>query len=50
MDTSLNGYVAWNETVLDGLSVSNGEITIGVSVTNAVGGWGTIDAITLVKE
>ncbi len=49
-ETSLNGYVAWNEAELSGLNVTNGEITIGVSVTNAAGGWGTIDAISLVKE
>lgn len=49
-DTTLSGYVAWNEAVLSGLDVQNGEITIGVSVTNAAGGWGTIDAISLVKE
>lgn len=49
-DTSLSGYVAWNETVLEGLAVTDGEITIGVSVTNAAGGWGTIDAISLVEE
>lgn len=49
-DTTLSGYVAWNEAVLSGLNVQNGEITIGVSVKNAAGGWGTIDAISLVKE
>lgn len=50
MDTSLNGYVAWNTVELGGLNVTDGEITIGVSVTNAPGGWGTIDHISLVKE
>lgn len=49
-ETTLNGYVAWNMAELAGLDVSNGEITIGVNVTNAPGGWGTIDAISLVKE
>lgn len=49
-ETTLSGYVAWNMTELGGLDVQNGEITIGVNVTNAPGGWGTIDAISLVKE
>ena len=46
----LNGYVNWYAAELDNLDVANGEITIGVSVTTAPGGWGTIDNITLVKE
>ena len=49
-DASLNGYVNWYTAELSGLNVANGEITIGVSVTIAPGGWGTIDDITLVKE
>ncbi len=50
VDTTLNGYVNWNTAELGDLEVTNGEITIGVSVTIAPGGWGTIDNITLVKE
>lgn len=50
MDTSLNGYLTWNTTELGGLNVTDGEITVGISATNAPGGWGTIDDITLVKE
>ncbi len=50
VDTTLSGYVNWNTAELEGLEVTNGEITIGVSVTVAPGGWGTIDNITLVKE
>ena len=49
-DASLNGYVNWYTAELPGLNVTDGEITIGVSVTIAPGGWGTIDDITLVKE
>ena len=49
-DAELNGYVNWYAAELDNLDVANGEITIGVSVTTAPGGWGTIDNITLVKE
>jgi len=49
-DAALKGYVNWDTVELSGLNVSGGEITIGVSVTNAAGGWGTIDAISLVKE
>lgn len=49
-DASLDGYVNWYTSELAGLNVTDGEITIGVSVTTAPGGWGTIDDITLVKE
>jgi hypothetical protein len=49
-DTSLSGYLAWNKSELGGLNVTDGKITIGVSVKNAPKGWGTIDNITLVKE
>lgn len=49
-DGELNGYVNWYEVKLTGLSPVDGEITIGVNVTTAPGGWGTIDAISLVKE
>lgn len=43
--------MAWNEAVVDGIEVADGgEVTIGVSVKNAPGGWGTIDNITLTKE
>ena len=50
VDAELNGYVNWYTAELGSLNVSSGEITIGVSVTTAPGGWGTIDHITLVKE
>ena len=49
-DASLDGYVNWYTAELSGLNVTDGEITVGVSVTTAPGGWGTIDDITLVKE
>ncbi len=49
-ETSLNGYLTWNEAAIDSISVSDGELTIGIAVKNAPGGWGTIDAVTLVKE
>lgn len=50
VDAELNGYVNWYTAELPNLNVSDGEITIGVCVTTAPGGWGTIDAISLVKE
>lgn len=50
IDTSLDGYLTWNEAVLSGLEVEGGEITIGVCVKAAAESWGTIDDITLVKE
>ncbi len=50
VEGQLNGYVNWYEAKLEGLQVTGGEITVGVSVTTAPGGWGTIDSISLVKE
>lgn len=51
VDTMLSGYVMWNCAELTGIVVPEGaEVTVGVCVQNAAGGWGTIDAITLVKE
>ncbi len=50
VDAGLNGYVNWYTAELTGLAPTNGEITVGVSVTTAPGGWGTIDDISLVKE
>lgn len=49
-DAELNGYVNWYTAEISGLAPANGEITVGVSVSTAPGGWGTIDDITLVKE
>lgn len=50
VDAPLGGYVNWYTAELSGLDVKDGEVTVGVSVTTAPGGWGTIDDITLVKE
>lgn len=51
VDTMLSGYVNWNCAELAGIVVPEGaEVIVGVCVKNAAGGWGTIDAITLVKE
>lgn len=49
-DGKLNGYVNWYTAELSGLVPAGGEITVGVRVSTAPGGWGTIDGITLVKE
>lgn len=49
-DAELNGYVNWYTAEISDLAPTNGEITVGVSVSTAPGGWGTIDDITLVKE
>lgn len=46
----LNGYVNWYTAEISGINVTDGTVTVGVSVTTAPGGWGTIDGITLVKE
>ncbi len=50
VDGQLNGYVNWYCAELGSISVTSGDVTIGICVQNAAGGWGTIDAITLVKE
>lgn len=51
VDSKLSGYVAWNCAELAGIQIPEGaEVTVGVCVSNAPGGWGTIDAITLVRE
>lgn len=49
-DGELNGYVNWHTAEISGLAPKDGKITVGVSVSTAPGGWGTIDAFTLVKE
>lgn len=49
-DGELNGYVNWYTAELSGITPTDGEITVGVRVSTAPGGWGTIDDITLVKE
>ena len=50
VDGQLNGYVNWYCAELGAINVASGDVTIGVCVQNAAGGWGTIDHITLVKE
>ncbi|MGN0142052.1 MAG: hypothetical protein ACI4AD_07470 [Roseburia sp.] len=50
VDGELNGYVNWYTAEIPGLTPTDGEITVGVRVSTAPGGWGTIDDITLVKE
>ncbi len=50
VDGQLNGYVNWYCAEQNGISITGGDATIGVCVQNAAGGWGTIDAISLVKE
>lgn len=49
VDCQLNGYVNWYTAELGGLKI-DGDVTIGVCVKVAAGGWGTIDCISLVKE
>ena len=48
-EASLDGYLAWSTAEVE-VSVTGGELEIGVRVSTAPGGWGTIDGITLVKE
>lgn len=49
-DGELNGYINWYMVEMTGIEPLNGEITVGVKVATAPGGWGTIDDISLVKE
>lgn len=50
VDGELNGYVNWYTAELSGITPTDGAITIGIRVSTAPGGWGTIDDLTLVKE
>ncbi|MEN6634637.1 MAG: glycosyl hydrolase 53 family protein [Clostridiaceae bacterium] len=40
---TLNGWVDWQQPAIDSIPVSGGEITVGVYVRCAGGGWGTLD-------
>ena len=44
-DGKLQGYVNWYTVEIPGITPTDG-----AHVATALGGWGTIDAITLVKE
>ncbi len=47
---TLDGWCSWKWPVINDISLSEGdEVTVGVSVTCAAGGWGTIDDIELYK-
>lgn len=48
-EATLSGYLNWYTAELE-VEVTGGEIEVGISVTTAPGGWGTIDDITLVME
>ena len=50
VDGQLNGYVNWYTAELPGINVTGSDVVVGINVTTAPGGWGTIDDITLVKE
>lgn len=50
VDADLKGYLTWNTVEIATIEVTDGKLTVGFNVTNAPGGWGTIDDITLVKE
>ena len=50
VEGALNGYVNWYTAELSGINVTEGDVIVGISVKTAPGGWGTIDAISLVKE
>ena len=50
VDGQLKGYVNWYCAELGAINVTSGDVTIGICVQNAAGGWGTIDNITLVNE
>lgn len=50
VEATLGGYVNWYTAELSGINVAEGDVIVGISVKTAPGGWGTIDAISLVKE
>ncbi len=48
---TLSGWVQWVETTLADIPVSEGgSITVGMSVSGAAGGWGTIDDLVLYHQ
>jgi len=48
---TLNGWLNWQEPVISGISLNEGDtITVGVAVKCDGGGWGTMDDITLYME
>lgn len=49
-DAVLGGYVNWYTAEISGINVAEGDVIVGISVKTAPGGWGTVDAISLVKE
>lgn len=47
----LNGWLNWQEPVINGIMLDNGEtVTVGMAVKCEGGGWGTMDDITLYME
>lgn len=50
IDTSLSGYLTWNTPTIDSINVTGDSVTIGISVKNGPGGWGTIDDFSLTKK
>lgn len=49
-DASLNGYLSWDNPVIDSIQVTGGSIKVGIEVKNGPGGWGTIDDFTLIRK
>lgn len=48
---TLNGWLNWQEPVISGIALSEGDIiTVGMAVKCEGGGWGTMDDITLYME
>lgn len=48
---TLNGWLNWQEPVISGIALSEGDIiTVGMAVKCEGGGWGTLDDITLYME
>ena len=48
---TLNGWLNWQEPVISGIALNEGDtITVGVAVKCDGGGWGTMDDITLYME
>ena len=43
VNTAVDGWKNWKLPQLENLEVTNGEITVGISVKGAAKGWGTID-------
>ena len=47
---TLDGWVNWQNPVIEGIECTGGSMVIGIRVNAAAGAWGTFDCVSLTKE